>query len=139
MSASTASEYAEQYAAGITADMEREAPFGYVNQYDGTTAATLDEIEGYDADEHDADNLPENWEKAGAWDFLRDVLDIRYVVERDHSFRDAEICVGLGGPNVWIHTATSEVVVHWGFDSARVHLPSSFTDALKDAAEEDWG
>lgn len=137
-SPSTAAEYAEHIATRIEAEAASEAPFGFVNQYDGSTAETIDEIDGYDADEHDADNLPSNWEKATGYDYLRDVLDIRYVVNGDRSYRDAQICISLGGPNVWIHTATKTVEVSWGFDHVSRGLPSSYVDALDEAAEEAW-
>ena len=138
-SPSTAAEYAAHIQEQIEAAAATDAPFGYVNGYDDSTAESLDEIPDFDASEHDADTLPGDWVKASGYDYLRDVLDVHYVVNADRSYRDAEICIGLGGPNVWIHTATREVVVHWGFETARRSLPSSYVDALDEAAEELWG
>lgn len=79
-----------------------------------------------------------DWEEAGGYDYLRDVLDIRYVIASDRTYRDAEICIGLGGPNVWIHTATKTVEVWWAFEHASRPLPSSYVDALDEAAQEAW-
>jgi hypothetical protein len=137
-SASTASEYADSLAARIEAEAASPAPFGYVNTYDDNTADTLEEIPDYDPAEHDPENLPENWQMAGGYDYLRNVLDIRFVVNSDRSYRDAEICIGLGGPNVWIHTADRTLNVWWAFESARRELPASYVDALNDAAAELW-
>jgi hypothetical protein len=144
VSEATAAAYADALAARIEREAESEAPFGYVNQYDDNRVDTLEEVADFlDDDEKpdgwmDSDHLPDMWEKATGYDFLRDALDIRYVVNGDRSYRDAEICIGLGGPNVWIHTATRELVVHWGFETARRPLPASYIDELDGAAEEVW-
>lgn len=141
---STAAEYAAHLQARIKAECATEAPFGFVNTWDGSTADDLSEVldaDGIDADErdeYDADNLPGHWEKGAGYDYLQNVLDIRYVVASDRSYRDAEIYIGLGGPNVWIHTATRTLEVWWGFEHASAPLPSSFIDALNDAAAECW-
>lgn len=138
MSASTAAAYADQLEASIRQRVESGAPFGYVNTYDDSTAETVEEIEGYDADEHDADNLPENWEAADGYVYLRDVLDIRFIVGSDRTYKDAQICITLGGPNVWIHTQDHTLNVHWGFETAVRKLPGSYIDLLDDAAQELW-
>lgn len=135
---STAAEYAAHLQARIIAESESDAPFGYVNRYDDNTADTLDEIPDYDADEHDADNLPGDWERATGYDYVTGALDIRYVVDGGRDYRDAEICISLGGPNVWIHTATREAVVSWAFETARCTLPTSYVEALDAGASEVW-
>lgn len=141
----TATAYADRLAAQIEAAAASDAPFGYVNDWDHNTADSLAEVldnESIPEDEredYDADDLPGHWRKADGYDYLRDVLDIRYIVASDRSYRDAEICLGIGGPNVWIHTATRTLEVWWAFEHASRPLPASYVEALDEAAEEAWG
>lgn len=136
--ASNAAGYADQIAARIEREWASEAPFGYVNDYDGSTADELDEIPDFDADEHDADNLPGHWRKADGRDYIGDALDIRFLVSSDRSYRSAEVIIGMGGPNAWIDLASREVVVTWWSEPERRPIPRGYCDALDEGAEEIW-
>lgn len=81
-------------------------------------------------DKDDAEGIP------AAWDFVNDALDWRYVIDRDGSYRSAEIAITLGGPNVWIHTGSRELHVHWAFDHEVRNLPTEFCDGLDEALED---
>ena len=72
-----------------------------------------------------------------AYDYLTDVLDIIYSVDGDRSYRGARICIGYGGPNVWIDTNTNALEVYWG-ESVTRYLPSQFIEYLDEALEELW-
>ena len=120
-----ATDYADSFAAMVEARCEAGAPFGHVNE--------LDEW-------HDVDECPADCEQreASAYDYLSDALDIHYVVNGDHAYRAARVCVGFGGPNVWIDTTRNEVQVSWGWDYAARSLHGAFINALNDALAELW-
>jgi hypothetical protein len=77
-------------------------------------------------------------EELTAYDWLGDVLDIEYRVTGDKQYRSAKLCLGWGGPNVWLDTHTGMLSVYWGSDSATVELPLSFIDYLNEALNEMW-
>jgi hypothetical protein len=141
MTENLALDYARRIARGFY-DADDSAPFGYRHE-DGEEADTLKDVlkaagvKKKDRDDYDADNLPEGWEIRSAYDYLDDALDFRYIVDSDRSFRDAEICIALGGPNVWISTEDATVTVYWG-DKSTQAIPYAVRDALREAMEELW-
>ena len=54
-----------------------------------------------------------------AWDYIEDVLDIQYVVSGECEYLGAQITVGWGGPNIYIHTRSCTVKGYWGSDQAQ--------------------
>lgn len=78
-------------------------------------------------------------EQLSICDYLDDVLDLRYIVERDKSFRSVEICVAFGGPNIWISTESQSVELYWWSDRASYPLSYEAVEALDEWAEELWG
>ena len=76
----------------------------------------------------------ENEGEFSAFDYLKDALDIEYIVSRKKEYLGARILVTFGGPNIWINTRTKTVEGYWWGDSAF----SSFQDnlGLDDALEE---
>ena len=54
-----------------------------------------------------------------AWDYIEDMLDINYVVSGDCEYLGAQITVGWGGPNIYIHTRSCTVKGYWGSDQAQ--------------------
>ena len=66
---------------------------------------------------HDEDK-PEDFQP-DAWDYIEDMLDINYVVARDGDYLGAQITVGWGGPNIYIHTRSCTVKGYWGSDQAQ--------------------
>ena len=61
-----------------------------------------------------------------ASDWMEDVYDIRYIVDREKRYYSAELLVAGGGPTVWVNLNTMEVEGYWGGD--RVNVP--FRDSL---------
>ena len=61
-----------------------------------------------------------------ASEFMEDVYDIRYIVDREKRYLGAELMVAGGGPNIWVNLQTNTVDGYWGGD--RVLEP--FTDNL---------
>ena len=63
-------------------------------------------------------------ETASEW--MDDVYDIRYYVDREKCYLGAEIMVAGGGPTIWVNTYTREVEGYWGGD----RVTESFIDEL---------
>ena len=66
---------------------------------------------------HD-EGQPEDFQPNG-WDYIEDMLDINYVVGRNREYLGAQITVGWGGPNIYIHTRSCTVKGYWGSDRAQ--------------------
>lgn len=144
MSDTTTQDYANRVADGIRKDCVNETPFGVRDEltHGGNCGYEVTELEpgawycaecDEELEAHEVDGV------LSAWDYLDDVLDWRYTIERDGSYRSAEIAITLGGPNVWIHTGSNELHVYWGGDHVVRTLPSEFTDALDEVLEEWYG
>jgi hypothetical protein len=116
MSDNLAQEYADSMWQGITDDLENGTPFGIREEDDGYGDAG---------------------EELTAYDYLQDVLDIKYTVNSAREYLGARICIGYGGPNVWIDTNTNALEVYWGQTVTR-YLRSEFINALDEALEELW-
>lgn len=116
MSDNLAQEYADSMWQSIRDDVEKGTPFGIREEDDGYGDAG---------------------EELTAYDYLQDVLDIRYTVNSAREYLGARILVGYGGPNVWIDTNTNALEVYWGQTATR-YLPSEFIEQLDVALEELW-
>jgi hypothetical protein len=127
---------AESYAQSIADDISRMdaagAPFGLrdreTDEWDNSEEAYLDWQE----------NDETNWEEASPLDYLSDVLDIEYRVGSDGEYRSALVMIAMGGPNAWIDTKTSELIVAWWSKPVRKPLPAAFIDGIDEALEELW-
>ena len=72
-----------------------------------------------------------------ASDWMEDVYDIRYIVDREKRYFSAELLVAGGGPTVWVSLNEMEVQGYWGGD--RVNVPFSDNLGLDDYCEEMYG
>ena len=72
-----------------------------------------------------------------ASDWMQDVYDIRYIVDREKRYMGAELMVAGGGPTVWVNLYTNEVEGYWGGD----RVTMAFTDnlGLNQYCEEMYG
>ena len=52
----------------------------------------------------------------GASEWMEDVYDIRYLVDREKKYLCCELMVAGGGPTIWVNTWTREVEGYWGGD-----------------------
>ena len=73
----------------------------------------------------------------GASEWMEDVYDIRYIVDRDKRYMGAELMVAGGGPTIWVNLYTNEVEGYWGGD--RVKVPFIDSLGLDDYCEEMYG
>ena len=51
-----------------------------------------------------------------AHEWMEDVYDIRYYVDRDKRYLGCELMVAGGGPTIWVNTYTQQVEGYWGGD-----------------------
>ncbi len=130
MSNASAREYAESIAADIRRMVEAGAPFGWKNVQTDEWHDNAPDIDADDADDY----FP-----ASAFDWLGDVLDIQYLVNRDREYRSARVCIAYGGPTAWIDTRTGMLECAWWSAVESVELPSEFIDALDDTLSELYG
>ena len=72
-----------------------------------------------------------------ASDWMEDVYDIRYIVDREKRYFSAALLVAGGGPTMWVSLNEMEVQGYWGGD--RVNVPFSDNLGLDDYCEEMYG
>jgi hypothetical protein len=72
-----------------------------------------------------------------ASDWMEDVYDMRYIVDREKRYYSAELLVAGGGPTIWVSLNEMEVQGYWGAD--RVRVPFSDNIGLDDYCEEMYG
>ena len=64
----------------------------------------------------------------GAWDYIKDALDIEYTVNGAKEYRGASILVAFGGPNITINTKKHQVEAYWWGES---YIEPYHTDAME--------
>ncbi len=72
-----------------------------------------------------------------ASDWMEDVYDIRYIVDREKRYMAAELLVAGGGPTIWVNLNTGYVEGYWGGD--KVEQPFTDNLGLDDYCEEMYG
>ena len=88
-----------------------------------------------DAKQQDYVDQPRKEITASEW--MQDVYDIRYIVDREKRYYSAELLVAGGGPTIWVNLNTKEVEGYWGGD--RVTEPFIDNLGLDDYCEEMYG
>ena len=85
-------------------------------------------------EEATAERDNENECSISVFDYLKNALDIEYIVNSKKEYLGARVLVAFGGPNIWINTRTKTVEGYWWSDSAS----ASFQDniGLDEALEE---
>lgn len=88
--------------------------------------------------EEDARELGmEPTEIISGYEYLRDALDIEYIVSKDKEYLGARILVAFGGPNIWVNTRTKTVELSWWGTTATACYVNDGMD-LDDACAELW-
>lgn len=132
-----AENYAKTVADGIREQVQAGSMFGYQDGW-GNRVDALTDIDGYSADEHDADNVPDGWDTASAGDYVSEALDLQYIVNADKTYRHARVIITAGGPNAYVDTEERALIVSWGSGSARENLPAAFCEAIDEHLSEYW-
>ena len=88
---------------------------------------------------HDLSNgiLNEEGEPASGFDYLKDALDIRYLVTSQKDYIGARVLVAFGGPNIWIDTESKTVEGYW-WGTERFAKYSEDSMEIDEALEELW-
>lgn len=80
--------------------------------------------------------LNHDGEPFGAYDYLQDSLDIRYIVSGKGEYIAAKILVAFGGPNIWVNLESNQVEGYWGGERAIAYFEDNL--GLDDALSELW-
>ena len=88
-----------------------------------------------DAKKQDYVDQPRKEITASEW--MQDVYDIRYIVDREKRYMGAELMVAGGGPTIWVNLYTKEVEGYWGSD--RVQWAFQDNLGLDEYCEEMYG
>ena len=89
-----------------------------------------EEIENY------YNGFEEDGEEKGLYDYLSDILDFEITINSQMEFSSCKVWITLGGPNVWIDTASHEIKLAWGGERAELWLPSEICDEIDSYFEE---
>ena len=73
----------------------------------------------------------------GASEWMEDVYDIRYLVDREKKYLGCELMVAGGGPTIWVNTWTKEVEGYWAGDKCTHHFQDNI--GLDDYCQEMYG
>jgi hypothetical protein len=76
--------------------------------------------------------IKENGETLSLYNWVDDVLDFEFIVDRCKHYVSAKIYVTLGGPNVWIDTAARVVKLTWGGNCAEYPIAEDAAEQLDD-------
>lgn len=90
----------------------------------------------YTCSECDATLEENELEALSLWDYFDDVLDIEYRIGADKQLRSVQIAVTLGGPNVYIDTASCQVELYWWGDRASYPIDRDVCGEIDDLFEE---
>lgn len=84
----------------------------------------------------DLTGLNDDDDQVSAFDYLKDALDIEYIVNIRGEYLGARVLVAFGGPNIWINTRTGFVDGSWWDE----HAEAPFKDelGLDEALSELW-
>ena len=78
----------------------------------------------------------DEFEQLGIYDYLDDILDIEYRVDREKELKSVQICIAWGGPSIYLDTASQKVELYWWFDRADWPLSNEAVEAIDEWAEE---
>ena len=84
---------------------------------------------------HEVNDI-EDFEELSIYDYMDDILDIEFTVDRYRSYKSCEICIGWGGPNIYIDTSDSYVKLYWGSTREKYPIRYSTSEEIDDWAED---
>ena len=84
-------------------------------------------------------NEVDYYEQMSIYDYFDgDVLDVEYRIGSDKSYRSVELCIGWGGPNIYIDTADAEIKLYWGTTREQYPIRYETRDQIDEYAKECW-
>lgn len=78
----------------------------------------------------------DQFEPVTLYEYLANALDIDYTINSTGELKSCRVCVGLGGPNIYIDTARRAVCLYWWSD--RAEYPIDCADDVEEVARELW-
>lgn len=106
----------------LASDVERDTKTNNQNHVDRIAKQIAEGITYDDAGKTSDPMICESHEIMTGFDYLEDVLDIRYIVDSEGAFLSARILVAFGGPSIWIDFETSAVELYWWGDRATAYF-----------------
>jgi len=99
-------------------EAERTSCAHCANEIDDRKLHHVDAPDAEDvSDVHEDCHQFEGEDLPSAFDYMRDVLDIEYVIGSDgQELRGARFLVSFGGPTIWINTRNDTVEGYWWSD-----------------------
>ena len=101
--------------------------------------------DAYGEEEHpcpfcDADGEHCEMEEYDLYDWLGEQLGISEwrFTDRHGPVSSVLVCLGYGGPNVYLDTKTATVKVYWGCDYAEANVDRGACEEIDRLANEDW-
>lgn len=77
-----------------------------------------------------------DFDQLSIYDYLDDILAIDFTVDRNKEYKSCEICIGWGGPNIYIDTDDAYVKLYWGNTSEKYPISYTASDEIDEWAEE---
>lgn len=81
-------------------------------------------------------NEMEDFEQLSICDYMEDILDIDFTCNRYKEYQSCSICIGWGGPNIFIDTADAYVKLYWGSTQEQYPIKYETRDEIDEWAEE---
>ena len=69
------------------------------------------------------------------YNYVTDVLDTEYRVDKQHRLRSVELCIALGGPNIYIDTADNCIKLFWGGETAEHWISTEISEEINEIYE----
>lgn len=81
-------------------------------------------------------NEVNDFEQLSISDYLDDILDIDFTVNRYKEYQSCSICIGWGGPNIYIDTDDAYIKLYWGSTREQYPIRYETRDEIDEWAEE---
>lgn len=78
----------------------------------------------------------DQYEQLSIYDYMDDILDIDFTVNRYKEYTSCSICIGCGGPNIYIDTADAYIKLYWGSTRERYPIRYETRDQIDEWAED---
>lgn len=81
-------------------------------------------------------SLIEAYESGDLYEWIDDVLDVKYMVDGDLNYVGVRLMVTFGGPTIYVDTFCRQIQGYWWGDEATREIYSEVADELDEVWEE---
>ena len=78
----------------------------------------------------------DEWEAIFDDDNAEPYIDIKYIRAQDGTLLDVALMLAYGGPTIWLHTMTDEIVGSWSTDTVTAYMQPGVGDWLTERIDE---